>query len=149
VERGKRGAEDSTFSITGADQKRPKEWQQALCSASFKTSFFQFLSREWNQDNYAMILKGHRVYLAFDKQCILLTEEEGKVKCQQVHALSIQHEEADTRIIFHLAHISRQVSVTPAKNISVRANDTDVFILLLYNKMFICSSSNTLNVWMD
>ena len=39
--------------------------------------------------------------------------------------------------------------MTPANNISVRANDTDVFILLLYHKMFIPSSSNTLNVWMD
>jgi len=45
IERDKRGAEETIFSITGAEQRRPKEWQQALLSASFKISSFVFLQK--------------------------------------------------------------------------------------------------------
>ena len=35
IEWDKQGVEETKFSITGAEQRRPKEWQLALMSASF------------------------------------------------------------------------------------------------------------------
>ena len=40
IERNRRGAVESTFIITGPDQKRPRDWQQGLASTSFNTSLF-------------------------------------------------------------------------------------------------------------
>ena len=56
--------------------------------------------------------------------------------------LKCQHEEADTRMIFHLYKIASN----PDQCISVRSNDTDVLILLLYHLPHI---ENNPNVCMD
>ena len=43
VERMRRGSEELVFCITGPEQNRPKNWQSALRSSSFKTEFMHFL----------------------------------------------------------------------------------------------------------
>ena len=53
------------------------------------------------------------------------------------------HEEADTRLIFHLGNVSKY---DPSHNIYVRSNGTDVIILLLYH---ILNFQVTPLVWMD
>ena len=42
---------ERTYNITGSDQKRPKEWSEALKSPSFKTSFINFLALEWRKQS--------------------------------------------------------------------------------------------------
>ena len=42
--------------VTGADQRRPKDFSKLLQSSVFKTSFIEFLAEEWKRDIYAVIL---------------------------------------------------------------------------------------------
>ena len=54
----------------------------------------------------------------------------GEIQCQDVQNYHYQHEEADTRIIFHMNKILEQY---PTQRVVVRCNDTDIRVLLLYN----------------
>lgn len=150
IEHQKRGAdEELIITITGKDQTRPKNWQEALASTSFKTELIRFLSREWENDAYAKTLAGHTVFLTVDTKCYVFTAHyNGKVNKTEVAELECQHEEADTRMIFHLYHI---VSTTDSSTkINVRCNDTDVFILLMYHMAQMSEIHGFMpKVWLD
>ena len=103
LEHARRGREEElSFSVTGADQKRPKDWQHALNSPSFKTAFFRFLSVDWQNESHADVLRDHDVYLAVEDKCYRFTEMNGMVNREDVPQLKCQHEEADTRLIYNL-----------------------------------------------
>ena len=142
-ERNRRGAAEVTFTITGPEQKRPRDWQQALKSSSFKTGFFHFLSIEWRKRSYAHIIEGHHVYIGLEETCFMFFVESGEVIRTEVPALNCQHEEADTRMMFHLQNI---VQSLPHAKVSVRSNDTDVLILLVYH---VHHMPNNPLVWME
>ena len=72
-ERNRRGSHDTLYNITGPDQRRPKDWQLALKSASFRASFFRFIASEWEKDSYNDLLAGHKIYLALDNKCLSFT----------------------------------------------------------------------------
>jgi len=137
------GGNDASYCITGRDQKRPKDWSEALKSSTFKTSFFQFLAQEWREQSRADVLTGHTVYLALDEVCYRFMVEDGVVTCEDIQDYHCQHEEADTRIIYHLVRVLEE---DPSRHVVVRCNDTDILILLLYH----CSLlPQTPYAWMD
>lgn len=143
AERKKRGSEDLVFSITGPEQTRPKDWQSALKQSSFKVEFMRFLALEWMKSTYADIIGDHEVYLALDDTCYCFTVDDGCVSRVTVPALKSFHEEADTRIAFHLDFIAQ---VQEVKHISIRSNDTDVLVILLY---YMSQTDTSVNVWLD
>ena len=57
IERNKCVAIDREIAITGPDQQRPKDFSKALHSGKFKTSLFRFLAKEWQKDDYKIIMK--------------------------------------------------------------------------------------------
>ena len=54
---------------------------------------------------------------------------DGNVVCEAV-SFRCKHEEADTRMVYHMNEIIKD---DPSATVSVRSNDTDVFILLFYH----------------
>ena len=64
-----RRSDETSYTITGPEQQRPKDWQKALLSASGKTSFLRFLAKQWTQHSDIKVLAGHGVYLAIDEEC--------------------------------------------------------------------------------
>ena len=143
AERKCRGAEEVKFCITGPDQHRPKNWQVALRSASFKTEFFQFLASEWSKTSYGDILGGNIIYLGLEGICHCFTSSEGKTMHGQEPALNSFHEEADTRMAFHLDFISQ---VQEISQVCVRTNDTDVLSICLYH---MSQTDSQINLWFD
>ncbi len=143
AERDRRGPEDMVYTITGTDQRRPKEWQKALRSSTFKTSVFKFLAMDWMKHTYADILTNHRVLLGVDDNCFSFTEDEGKVVRVCIESLASSHEEADTRMVYHLHHITQ---AQETGNITIRSNDTDVLIILLY---YMSQPNVSAKVWLD
>ena len=117
------------FNISGPEQVRPKEWQNALKSCSFKTSFYRYLAKEWSKDSYSELIKDHQIYFALDNVCYVFTASDGKVIKQDIQDLESYHEEADTRMVYHLHYKIQHQDVT---NISIRSNDTDFLVILLY-----------------
>ncbi|MES9906099.1 MAG: hypothetical protein ABW168_25905, partial [Sedimenticola sp.] len=143
-ERVRRGADGGmAFQVTGADQKRPKDWQKALASSAFKTALLQFLAVDWHKDAHADVLNGHVVTLAHGSTCYRFTEDDGRVKREALTDMQCEHEEADTRLIFHLANV---FETCPDRTVSVRSNDTDVLVLLLYH---VAKLRPETVVWMD
>ncbi len=142
-QRSRRGSTDTILNISGRDQMRPGEWQIALNSNYFKEAFFKFLSVERQNSKYYNKLNGHHIRLAFGCICLEYSSLDNGIQVKQIDELKCQHEEADTRMIFHIFNIS---SNSPDQCISVCSNDTEVFILLLYH---IHDSSETTHVWMD
>lgn len=143
TERERRGTQDVIFSITGPNQHRPKDWQLALKSSFFKVALFRFLATEWMKDSYTDLITGHQVYLALDNDCFCFTSTAVTVMKQTVQDLASHHEEADTRMVYHLHHIIEHQTV---ENISIRSNDTDVLVILLY---YMSQSKTTSRIWLD
>jgi len=137
-ERERRGSQDVVFCITGPDQNRTKDWQLAL-----KVALFRFLKSEWLRDSYADVLGDRHVYLALDNECCCFTSTGGVVARQTVRDLVSQHEEADTRMVYHLHHVIEHRSV---ENISIRSNDTDVLVIFLY---YLSQWETTVMIWLD
>ena len=86
------------------------------------------------------------MYVAVENECYRFTTVAGSVTWQTVDILRAEHEEADTRLVFHLHHI---MSMDNQLNVSVRCNDRDVFVLLLYHVNIMSSPDITPKVWMD
>ena len=83
------------------------------------------------------------IYLALDEVGYFYTVKDDELKCVDVHEYDCQHEEADTRIIYHLMKITEG---NPEHHVVVRCNDTDILVPLLWN----CSLfQQTPKVWMD
>ena len=142
-EHERRLADDVTYTITGPGQRRPKDWQKALRSASFKTALFHFLLDEWTQHVDKEVLDEHEIYIGIDNECYRLAVNGQQILCDKIPALSQSyHEEADTRIMFHLSSV-----LSTQQTVAVRSSDTDVFILLLYHVSH--HQDCTSKVWMD
>ena len=145
VEHGRRSADDCMYTITGPEQKRPKDWQKALRSAAFKTAFFRFLLDEWTRHADIAVLTNHKVYIGLEEECHCITITDGHVSSQEIPTLVCCHEEADTRIIYHLQNILLPQQTLPT--VAVRSSDTDVFILLLY---YVSHHHDCIpQIWMD
>ena len=80
------------------------------------------------------------------QECYSYQVVDGVVQQEDVQSLHCQHEEADTPIIFQLTKI---IAADPQLAVSVRCNDTDVLVLLIYDVMCLKSSTVEPRVWMD
>ncbi len=138
-----RGDSGTGYRITGPSQKRPADLSDAFRSSKFKRKLLAFLRDEWASQTYAPILEGHELYFALEQECHHYVVEDGTVRRTLVQELRSEHEEADTRLIFH-ANFVAEVQQEADTVVVIRSNDTDVFILLLYHARFINA-----HVWMD
>lgn len=127
VEWNRRGGGDIIISITGPEQKRPRDWQQALKCPSFNVALIRFLAEEWRGPQNAGYLSGKKIYLGFDSVCYSFCTEENAVVRNQMQKLSCDHEEADTRTVFHMYHITNN---SPEVKIVIRTNDSDVLVIV-------------------
>lgn len=116
--------------ITGAEQKRPKDFQKALRSSRFKVALMNFLICEWKRSEYASILGDCQLFVGLDETCVSFKTSDGQVHHETAPELFCQHEEADTRIIWHLMYISRSSRDTC---VAIRCTDTDILVLLLHH----------------
>ena len=48
--------DDEEYIITGMEQKRPKNWLNALCNISFKTILVALLIRYWANDHIHLFI---------------------------------------------------------------------------------------------
>ena len=101
-----------------------------------------FLVKEWKKDTYANILKGHKLFVGHNTEGWLFEENDGHVQRSRVAGFDCEHEEADTRVLWHIVHIIEMKD--QVQNVSVRATDTDILVLLLHYV-----GDMAVNVWMD
>ncbi|XP_031341089.1 uncharacterized protein LOC116169200 [Photinus pyralis] len=142
LERESRGIfdRDVEYSITGPDQKRPTDLFKALRSDKFKSSLVEFLVQEWCQDHYATILGDKIIYVNCNDICYKYSNANGFMLQEIKEELICYHEEADSRIVFHLSKLPED------SNVVIKASDTDIFIIALGN--FYVLPQN-LSIWIE
>jgi hypothetical protein len=133
------GCRSREFEITGKSQKRPDEWLKSLRNDSFKNSLVEFLVQSWNDDSLVEIL-GNKIIFANhgDKVYSYKALNNQMIVREEVDYYS-RHEEADTRMIFHLTKLQ------PALNVVIRTADTDVLLIALGCFEHI----NYINLWLE
>ena len=105
--------------------KRPTNWLDALKSNTFKKSLIRYLVEAWEDPSFGPILKNKIFYANFNNTCYRYVNSEGSMLCEEEEELYSSHEEADSRMFFHLDHISGP------SNVVIRTDDTDCFVIAL------------------
>lgn len=132
---------DTSYSITGPEMKRPVNFIRALRSNNFKEELTHFLVKSWQQDSFASILGNKRLWATLNDRCICFKNNSESMAFFEDETLICSHEEADSRMIFHIANLHRSIT-----NVVVRSNDTDVLVILLANK---CKLPEKIHIWME
>ena len=124
-ERKSRGAVDTDYVITGAEQKIRQSGKKLLTNGVFKNEFAKFLLKEWKKANYWNIFGGKTLIASYGGECLqYVPDENNEITVTRPLHLQSDHEEADTLIAFHIANIT-------AEHVMVRASDTDVLVILI------------------
>jgi len=143
IEHGIRGSESrqAEYNISGPDQKCPKDFQSPLKSPKFKTALLKFLFREWQTKPYTEQLRGHVLFMGLGKKAYKYEVTDDKVQMEEVPGLFCNHQEADTRLIWHIKHMCDALE---DGNIIIRASDTDVLVILLTHSHLLPA-----HLWLD
>ena len=123
AERSKRGESDASVFKEILPGHNIKQWGRFLKGSKNKESLIRFFGSEWKKLEYRKKLTNKCLYMAYDQECWKLTEE----MVEDVPELHCAHEEADTRIIFHAEHASRN----GISEVLLVCEDTDVMVLAL------------------
>ena len=98
-------------------------------SLSFKKSLIDFLMKDSHHKRHTDMIGNKKVYITSQEKCISFENINGNFVTNEEYQLYSKQEEADYRILTHLHDIS------PNSNIVVRANDTDILVILIGNQM--------------
>ena len=113
------------YQITGAEQKRPSNWLQSLRVDQFKGALVEFLVTFWESNELSFIIGSKKIFVNSGDTCFSFCNEGGFMVKKIEEEYRCSHEEADSRMLFHLSKCS-----TPS-NIVIRTVDTDVLITAL------------------
>lgn len=123
-----RGMVQANFHIDGPDQVRKTELLVELKNINFKEALVTFFIDNWAEDYMAPFINEKTIYVKSDACFFKYTVIDGKVVRTLEEKLSCPaHEEADTKMIFHICQLDFDGKVT------IRYSDTDVLIIMLAN----------------
>ena len=115
-------------------QRRPPNFFEALKNVQFKIAFVKYLIHAFAQKDMFPIIANKTVYINFDKCYVFKANIESiGITSNVVEQFNCTgHEEADTKIVFHLINLLFE---TPNQNsnvnIEIRTSDTDILVILL------------------
>ncbi|CAH0721911.1 unnamed protein product, partial [Brenthis ino] len=113
------------FTITGPDQIQPADFYKEIKNSHFKQALVNFLIVHWATDEMAPFI-GNKLIKNNFMECHSFIVMNNRVVSTIDQNLSCpQHEEADTKIIYHVCNIDTQ------ENIAIRCSDTDVTVIML------------------
>ena len=140
LERDQCGADRSTtYQILSTAQECPKDMKGARKSLSFRKSLIDFLMKVWHNKRHTDMIGNKKVYITSQEKCVSFENINGNFVTNEEYQLYSKQEEADYRILSHLHDIS------PNSNIVVRANDTDILVILIGNQYAL----NDKHIWME
>ncbi len=133
--------QDSVYTVSGPNQKWPKNFHSLLSLPQYKRELLYFLADEWQKSEYADIIMGHDFYVGLEENSWLYIPHADYIERRPVPDLVCEHQEADTRLLWHVNHMGKTI---PDQNVVVRCNDTDVLIIFLLH-----SSMLPVHVWLE
>ncbi|KAK5644894.1 hypothetical protein RI129_006194 [Pyrocoelia pectoralis] len=130
------------YFITGPEQVRPVDFIKELRNIEFKQAFINFLITHWSTNEMAEFIGNTIINLNY-KECYTYSAHNNSVTSYAYDNLSCQnHEEADTKIIFHICQMDNDVS-----DVSIKTPDTDILIVMLGNMDHL--RNNNLKIYME
>lgn len=112
---------NENYVISGVNQKRKSNFSVELKNMKFKEAFVKFLIEHWACDDVAPLIGSKIIHVNFDL-CYKYSVQNGKVnKIIEPNLTCEGHEEADTKIIYHVCNIDQEA------NVRIRCSDTDIF----------------------
>ena len=130
----------SAYEIVGPEQKRPSNWLSSLRNDNFKSELVKFLTSFWANEVHSTILGDKTVIINCGNYCYSFCIEQGELLKREQPETFSTHEEADSRILFHVS------SLQPSTNVVMRTVDTDVLVIALGSFSFL---PEELNIWME
>ena len=98
-ERKLRGADDTLYSIMGADQTIRQSGDKLLSNGRFKDELGKFLLKEWGKDHYWNVLNGTILYASYGGECFRYEPNDSEeILVTKPEHMQADHEEADTLI---------------------------------------------------
>lgn len=125
-----RGEENVQYDVR-KENKRPTEFSKLLRSRNFKEKFVEFLIEDWERDEMALFIREKTVKLNYDKCYVYEVSAENQIKKVIDNNLTCYHEEADTKIVFHICQLNRNYRV------HVHCTDSDIPVIMLANFKFL------------
>ena len=111
-ERTKRALSRSTvYQITGPEQKRPTNWLQALRQDKFKEALVEFLTNHWSDNSFASSFGQKKIFSNCGNTCYSYASNGANVTGRIDEQFHSTHEEADSRMIFHLSKVHQDCFV--------------------------------------
>lgn len=127
TERCNRNEIDTPYTIVGPSQKRPNDFYKALKNIKFKEALVAFLTEYWCNNSVASFLHNKKVYITNKDQCFSYQIVNDSIIKTVEQDFACNHEEADTRIIYHLSKLENNSKVM------IKASDTDILVIILGN----------------
>lgn len=129
------------YVISGDNQQRPADFSRELRNAHFKKALVQFLIENWRKDELAPFIGSKVIYLNFD-YCYEYKVENNKIIRNICQDLSCpEHEEADTKIVYHVCNIDYN------SNVLIRCSDTDILVIMLGNMDHL--KNDNIKIWIE
>lgn len=128
------------YIISGPEQRTPSDFIKSLRNDNFKISVVKFICENWQNDCYAPILSNKCLYVNCDDICYKFYSIDGLVHREIDDNLFCAHEEADSRIVYHLSKMPSNSQVI------IKTSDTDVLIIILGN---IHNLPENLSMWLE
>lgn len=129
-EHRQRGEDDTVHSVQ-KNNKRPSDFGKLLRSKNFKESFVEFLIDDWTNDQFVLLCQDKIVRLSYGKSCYSYQAHENQIKRTIDHNLSCFHEEADTKIMYHICQMPINY------NVEVHCTDSDIPVIILANMKYL------------
>ncbi|CAG9768495.1 unnamed protein product [Ceutorhynchus assimilis] len=141
IERSRRDEFSTTeYIIAGPDQARGVEFSREMSNIKFKEALVKFLSMHWSSTEATPFIGNKIINLNFDL-CYRFEVINGEVvKTTDDQLICEGHEEADTKIVYHICKLDT------GSRILIKANDTDILIIMLGNMKHIKSETH---IWMQ
>ena len=129
VERDLRATDERSagYRISGPDQTRPQNFIKELRNDNFKREFVKFLCSALEDSSLSYIFSDKTVYVTQDSSCYSFIAINGTVIKKEEPSFFSSHEEADTRMIAHLATVKAPATVV------IKTSDTDVLVIAIAN----------------
>lgn len=132
--------DDREYVISGPQQIRGTDFSKELRNDKFKTALVIFLISHWATNEMAPFIRNKKVFLNHIYCYMYEVDENENVIKTVTHLFSCpSHEEADTKIVFHITNIDYNANVT------IKCSDTDILTIILANMHKMRSK---LNIWL-
>ncbi|KAK3700755.1 hypothetical protein QZH41_010937 [Actinostola sp. cb2023] len=129
------------YIVEGPATRKPADFKLFLANENNKTQLCKLLLRVWGSKAAASRLdKCGKAVVVVEGKAYQLDSSNGDVTAHEIHELTSNQEETDTRVVLYLKYAAK----LGYKSAVVRTPDTDIFLILLHH-----ASSLAINIYLD